>query len=372
MGLRPLLMPWPPACARLLEQTRAGGEHTSLATDETRRSSLNILLSSCDYIDLLVLRSLSRSSSGGTVGDDDSLLSEGGLLEHLVDLLEGEALSLGDEEVGEGEGDAAEGALHEEYLSAEVGLSQLLADEVGGDDCDDLGEGAGRDADDADDKLCNDYAYSAKDKDAATAEALYNLEGRRGAKDVNEGSNKGDEEGVFNRAKGSEEDSSEVEDEVDTSKLLHHLEDYAKDCTADVGGALSNRAVEAVSLAAKVGGLQDDLHLVLVVSDNLSKRESLSSVFEPALYNVETGRLSNRDAVGSSVVAVLRSVDNTVGEEDTNGDAKLVARHKGTADLLRGDLRHATTNEVGDITSSNGTKEGTTGQNGEYKRLIAG
>ncbi|KFY88418.1 hypothetical protein V500_06350, partial [Pseudogymnoascus sp. VKM F-4518 (FW-2643)] len=386
-----------PACARLLEQTRAGGQHISLAADETRRSSSNILLSSCDHIDLLVLRSLSGSSSGRTVGDDDALLSEvhlgseggvghpfvggarGGLLEHLIDLLEGEALSLRDEEVGEGEGDAAEGAPHKEHLGAEVGLSWLLANEVGGDDCDDLGEfvsfvrgggetdtaradrqgedladddlgaralgegeegdvdadegdhsldgglvvlsqGAGSDANNADDKLCNDHAYSAKDKDAATAEALYNLEGRRGAKDVDKGGGEGDKEGVFNCAEGSEEDSSEVEDEVDTSKLLHHLEDYAKDRATDVRGALSNGAVEAVGLAAK---------------------EEETGCKDDGLQELH----SNGDAVGSGVVAVLRSVDNTVGEEDSNSDAELVARHKGTIDLLRGDLRHVQDND---------------------------
>ncbi|KFZ08750.1 hypothetical protein V501_05831 [Pseudogymnoascus sp. VKM F-4519 (FW-2642)] len=518
-----------PARARPLEQTRAGGQHTSLATDETRRSSSNILLSSRDHIDLLVLRSPSGSSGGGTVGDDDSLLCEvhlggeggvghpfvggarGGLLEHLVDLLEGEALGLGDEEVGEGEGDAAEGAPHEEHLGAEVGLSRLLADEVGGDDCDDLGEvfpepvggggetdtaradgqgedladddpgagapgegeegdvdadegdhgldgglvvlsrGAGRDADDADDKLCDDHAHGAEDEDAATAEALHDPEGGRGAEDVDEGGDEGDEEGIFNRAEGGEEDGSKVEDEVDTSELLHHLEDYAEDRAADVGGALGDGAVEAVGPAAKVGGLRDDLHLVLVVGDDLGKfvldvvglnwlatngRESLGGVFEPALLDVETGRLGqeeetgreddgpqelhgNGDAVGSGVVAVLCGVDDTVGEEDTNGDAELVAGHEGTADLLGGDLRHvqdddggdesdtgtgdqathdhdgegggsslqdaadgedgtseddgwATTNKVGDITGSDGTEEGTAGQNGDHERLIAG
>jgi hypothetical protein len=62
-----------------------------------------------------------------------------GLLQHLVDLLEGETLCLRDEEVGEGEGDAAEGAPHEEDLCAEVGLALLGTDQVGGDDSNDLG-----------------------------------------------------------------------------------------------------------------------------------------------------------------------------------------------------------------------------------------
>jgi len=93
---------------------------------------------------------------GGSLADDDALVGKvhlggvggvwlplvggarGGLLEHLVDLLEGETLGLWDEEVGKGEGDAAEGAPHEEDLGAEVGLARLGADEVRGDDTDDL------------------------------------------------------------------------------------------------------------------------------------------------------------------------------------------------------------------------------------------
>jgi hypothetical protein len=62
----------------------------------------------------------------------------GSLLQHLVNLLQGQALGLGDEEVGEGEGDAAKGTPHEEDLSTEVGLSLLGSDQVGGDDTDDL------------------------------------------------------------------------------------------------------------------------------------------------------------------------------------------------------------------------------------------
>ena len=78
-------------------------------------------------------------SGEGGVGNPFVGGARGGLLQHLVDLLEGETLGLGDEEVGEGEGDAAEGAPHEEDLCAEVGLSLLSTDEVGGDDTDDLG-----------------------------------------------------------------------------------------------------------------------------------------------------------------------------------------------------------------------------------------
>lgn len=59
-------------------------------------------------------------------------------LHHLIDLLEAEPLSLGDEEVGEEGGEDAEGAPEEEDASAEVGVVFFGADEVGGDCCDDL------------------------------------------------------------------------------------------------------------------------------------------------------------------------------------------------------------------------------------------
>ncbi|GMG06007.1 unnamed protein product [Aspergillus oryzae] len=45
-----------------------------------------------------------------------------GLLHHLVDLLEGESLGLGDEEVGVEEGAGAEGSPDEEHLGLEIAL----------------------------------------------------------------------------------------------------------------------------------------------------------------------------------------------------------------------------------------------------------
>ena len=62
------------------------------------------------------------------------------LLQHAVDLLEGEALGLGDEDVGVDNAEEAEGAPEEEDLGAEVDTAAVGGGEVGGDDCDDLGE----------------------------------------------------------------------------------------------------------------------------------------------------------------------------------------------------------------------------------------
>ena len=75
-------------------------------------------------------------SREGTMRDPLAGVSGIGLLEHLIDLLERQALSLRNEEVGIHEAGGAEGAPDEEDLGAEVGF--VGADHVGGDDCDDL------------------------------------------------------------------------------------------------------------------------------------------------------------------------------------------------------------------------------------------
>ena len=59
------------------------------------------------------------------------------LLQHAVDLLEREALGLGDQDVGVDEAHDAEGTPDEEDLGAEVAL--VLVHHVGSDDGDDLG-----------------------------------------------------------------------------------------------------------------------------------------------------------------------------------------------------------------------------------------
>jgi hypothetical protein len=107
------------------------------------------------YLNLLLGNNV-LGLSGGAAGQGDALLGEthllgecavwdpfcgcpgGGLLQHLVDLLKGEALGLGDEKVCEGEGDTAESTPEEEDLWAQVGIAGVGADKVWGDDSDDL------------------------------------------------------------------------------------------------------------------------------------------------------------------------------------------------------------------------------------------
>ena len=60
------------------------------------------------------------------------------LLQHAINLLEGKTLGLGDEEVGEGEGNEAQRTPHEVDLGAEIRVAFGGTDEVWGDDTDDL------------------------------------------------------------------------------------------------------------------------------------------------------------------------------------------------------------------------------------------
>lgn len=60
------------------------------------------------------------------------------LLQHAVDLLEGEALGLGNEDVCVDDAQEAEGAPEEEDLGAEIDTAAVGGGEVWGDDCDDL------------------------------------------------------------------------------------------------------------------------------------------------------------------------------------------------------------------------------------------
>jgi hypothetical protein len=209
---------------------------------------------------------------------------------------------------------------------------------------------------DGDDELHDDHTGSAVDQDSATADLLNHDERGRGGKDVDEGGDHADQEGVVDRAKLLEEDGSEVEDEVDTSKLLHHLNGDTDETAAGVGRGLHDASGEAGCPRTEVAGLRNNGHLILVVGNDLSKlvldvlgvkrlttdaTKGRSSLVELALLDPVTGRFgeksktdseddspkelnSDGDTVRSSVAAFLGGVDNAVGEEDTNGNAELV------------------------------------------------
>jgi len=200
----------------------------------------------------------------------------GGLFQHAVDLLEGETLGLGDEDVRVDDAAEAEAVPEPEDLGTEVGISVGSADEVGSDNGDDAvphpvggsgetdttgtdgkgedladknpgsgtpggGEEEDVDADEGDhgadsfvvggvdgsdngaDELANTHTNSTPDQDRTTAELLNDIEGDRSGADVDEGGDKRDQKGVGDRSQRLEEDGTEVEDEVNSSPLLHHL-----------------------------------------------------------------------------------------------------------------------------------------------------
>lgn len=60
------------------------------------------------------------------------------LLQHSVDLFEGETLGFGNQDDGVDEAEEAEGAPEEEDLRAEVDAAACCGGDVWGDDCDDL------------------------------------------------------------------------------------------------------------------------------------------------------------------------------------------------------------------------------------------
>jgi hypothetical protein len=95
-----------------------------------------------------------------------------------------------------------------------------------------LGFLARGDTDDAHDELHDDHTGGTNDEELATTESLNGVEGDGCRADIDEGGDEGDQEGILDRAEGGEEDGTEIEDEVDTGQLLHHLHQDA--CTIDV------------------------------------------------------------------------------------------------------------------------------------------
>ncbi len=68
-----------------------------------------------------------------------------------------------------------------------------------------------------------------------------------------------------------EEDNTLVKDEVDSSKLLHHLETNTVESTAKVRAGIEDVAMKAVGPASKVRCLRYYKQLVVVVCNNFCK-----------------------------------------------------------------------------------------------------
>lgn len=227
-------------------------------------------------------------------------------------------------------------------------------------------------ADDGDDELADDHAEGAPDEDGAAAEALNGPEGDGRRAHVDQVGDERDEERVLDRAERLEEGGAKVEDEVDTGPLLHHLQRRTQNGAAQVAALLEQGALEAVEPRVEVAALGNDGQLVLVVGDDLGELvldevgldglvaeagEGGGGEVELALLDKVAGRVGqeeqadaqdqgpedldgDRDAVRAAVVAVLGSVVDGRGEQETNGDAELVSGDDGAANLAGRDLGH--------------------------------
>jgi hypothetical protein len=174
---------------------------------------------------------------------------------------DGEREDLADDDPGSG----APGGSEEEDVQADEGNHGADSGVVV------LGFLSGGNTDDTDDELHDDHTSGAIKKDGAATESLNDVEGNGSGAHVDERGDQADEEGVADRAELGEEHGSEVEDEVDTGKLLHHLHANTEERTAQVGVAAGEATLEAVGPATEVAGLRDDLQFVLVVGDDLSE-----------------------------------------------------------------------------------------------------
>jgi len=239
-------------------------------------------------------------------------------------------------------------------------------------------------ASNTDDELADDHTKSAPDEQWTTAKPLNSPEGDRGGADVDEGGDEGDQERVLNGAEILEEGGTEVEDEVDTSPLLHHLERSTEDSAAQVAVGLPERSLEAVHPAAQVAVLGDDLHLVLVVGNDLSqfllnvlrvtglatdagKRMGgpveLTTLDEVTRRFWESEKTTSQDqspknlngngnAVRSGSETLLGGVGDARRKQQADGDAELVTGDDGTTDLARRDLGHVQNNNGRDETDT--------------------
>jgi hypothetical protein len=251
--------------------------------------------------------------------------------------------------------------------------------------------------DNSNDKLADQHAEGTPDEQRTTTESLNGPEGDGGRADVDEGEDQRDQEGVADGTSGLEERSRVVEDEVDTSPLLHHLEGGTKDGLAEVAVLLPDRTLEAVGPTRNPATGGNHGTLVFLVGNDLGKLgldvvriarlatesgQCIASSLDVTTLDKVTRRVGKEeettskddtedeldtdgDAVGGGAVDVLGTVVDARGQQETNGDAELVTGNESTSDLAGADLRHVkndnggfeTDTETGNETTSNNQTE---------------
>lgn len=202
----------------------------------------------------------------------------------------------------------------------------------------------------------DDHTKSTPNHDSSATVLFNDPERDRSGENVDECGDQTDQEGVVDRAELSEECSSKVEDEVDTSPLLHHLHAGSENRTPEVGSSVPERASEAVCPRCEVSTLRDDGHLVLMIGNDFSKLgldelgagrlvtkalENNSCFIKTTLHDEITWRLwkpdegtskddgpgeleTHGDTVRPTVCAVLGSIIDTGCKKKTDGNGKLV------------------------------------------------
>lgn len=248
--------------------------------------------------------------------------------------------------------------------------------------------------DDGDDVLADEQAQGTPDEQLAAADPLDEEEGDGGRDDVDDVEDGADEEGVGDGAGRLKEGGGVVEDEVDARPLLHHLQRRAENGLAQVGVGLEDRAAEAVGPAVEPAAGRDESALVLLVGDDLCKlgldelgvrglasqaREGGTGLLDLAALDEETGRVgeedqtdteddtedkldADRDAVRGRAGVALGAVVDAGRQEQTNGDAELVAGNERATNLARANLGHVQ-DDNGGLETDTDTSDQTTGNN---------
>ena len=248
------------------------------------------------------------------------------------------------------------------------------------------------DTDDGNEELTDQHAKGTPDEQRTTTPLLNGVEGDRGGADIDEGEDQRDQEGVADGASGRQERSRVVEDEVDTSPLLHHLERSSKNGLAQVGVGLPDRAAEAVGPALVPATSRNDGALVLLVGNDLGKLrldvlavlglasqlgESGLGLGDVLALDVVPGRFrkacnttaedetpgelnGNGNAVLATVGTVLDAVVHAGSDEETQSDGKLVSSDQGTTNLLGANFGHVQ-NDNGGLETDTDTSNETTG-----------
>jgi len=258
----------------------------------------------------------------------------------------------------------------------------------------------GSDTDDTNDELADHHTRGTPDHNCTTAPFLNDIEGNRSGADVDKGRDKTNEEGVRDCAELLEKGGAEVEDKVDTSPLLHHLKGNTKDGSAEVGRWVGETAGKASKPRAKVAGLRNDRHLILVVGDDFGQflldvlrsfwlttelGQDVDCLVEVSLLDKVTRRLGEQeetgskndspqhleghwDTVGAGIESVLGAIVDARSEQDTDCNAELVSRHEGSTNLFWRNLRHVQDDDSRDESNTKTSNETTGYEEAESRR----